>query len=165
MLRKLLPTVYVNILCMVYFAHCYSQIIYCIIFWSSSSSMRNVFIIQKRAIRIMFREGQRSYCREGIKKLDIPTVPCLYIYVLMLFTIKNLNTYQTKSSVHGTNTRQQINSTCPQYDFPQYREVSTTCLWNIATDWLSDKMSHPTRHESSSSQALWIRHLCPIMAS
>jgi len=31
---------------MAYFAHFYSQISYGIIFWGSSSSVRNVFIIQ-----------------------------------------------------------------------------------------------------------------------
>jgi len=67
----------------VYFAHLNSQISYGIIFWGSSSSMRNVFIIQKREIRIMLRMGPRNSCREGFKKLDILTVPCLYIYVLM----------------------------------------------------------------------------------
>jgi len=35
------------------------------------------------------------------------TVPCLYIYALMSFTVKNLNIYQTNTSVHGMNTRQQ----------------------------------------------------------
>jgi len=34
------------------------------------------------------------------------TVPCLYIYALMLFAVKNLNIYLTNSSVHGMNTRQ-----------------------------------------------------------
>jgi len=57
MLRKLLPIVNVNILQMVYFVHFYSQINYGIIFWGSSSSMRIVFIIQKRAIRNMLRVG------------------------------------------------------------------------------------------------------------
>jgi len=46
MLRKLLLIVNVKILYMVYFAHFYSQITHDIIFWGSSSSMRNVFIMQ-----------------------------------------------------------------------------------------------------------------------
>jgi hypothetical protein len=69
--------------------------------------MRNVLMIKKRAIRIMPRLGPRSSYREGLKKLDILTVPCLYIYTLMLFAVKNLNIYQTNSSVHGMNTRPQ----------------------------------------------------------
>jgi len=42
MLRKLLPAVNVKMLRMVYFAHFYSQISYSIIFWGSSSAIRNV---------------------------------------------------------------------------------------------------------------------------
>ena len=106
MLRKLLPIVNVKLLHMVYFARFYSHISYGITFWGSSSSMRNVFIIQKRAIRIMLRLGPRSSCREGFKKLDILTVP-FCINALMLFSFKNLNIYKTNSSVHGMNTRQQ----------------------------------------------------------
>jgi len=37
--------------------------------------------------------------------MDILIVRCLYIYGLMLFAVKNLNIYQTTSSVHGMNTR------------------------------------------------------------
>jgi hypothetical protein len=92
---------------MAYFAHLQSQINYGIIVWGSSSPMRNVFIIQKRAIRIMMRLGPRSSCREGLKKLDTLTVPCLYIYVLMLFLVKNPKIYQNNTSVHGRNIRQQ----------------------------------------------------------
>ena len=69
--------------------------------------MRNIFIIQRRAIRIILRLGPRSSCREGLKKFGICAVPCLYIYSLMLFAIKNLNIYQTNSFVHGMNTKQQ----------------------------------------------------------
>jgi hypothetical protein len=102
---------------MVYFAHFHSQISYGVIFWGSSSSMRNVFIIQKRAIRIILRLGPRSSCREGFKKLDILTVPCLYIYALMLFVVKNPNICQTNSSVHGRNTRQQNKLQVPSVRF------------------------------------------------
>jgi hypothetical protein len=86
-------------LCMVYFARFYSHISYGIVFWCSSSSKRYVFIIPKRAIRIMLRLGQRSSCRQGFKKLGTLTVSCLYIYDFMLFVVKNLNIYQTNSSV------------------------------------------------------------------
>jgi hypothetical protein len=75
MLRKLLPTVNVNMLHMVYYAHFYSQISFSIIFLGTSSSMSNVFIIQETAIRIMLRLGPRNSCTVGFKKLDILTVP------------------------------------------------------------------------------------------
>jgi hypothetical protein len=101
MLRKLLPIVNVKMLRMVYFAHFCSQISYGIIIWGSTSSVRNVFVIQKIAIGIMLRLGPRSSCREGPRKLDILTVPYLYIYGLMLFDVKNLDIHQTTSSVWG----------------------------------------------------------------
>jgi len=89
------------------FCRFYSHISYGIVFWGSSSSIRNVFIIQKGEIRIMLRLCSRSSCREGFKKLDILPVPCLYIYALVLFAVKNLNIYQINSSVHDMNKRQQ----------------------------------------------------------
>ena len=55
----------------------------------------------------MLRQSPRSPCREGLKKLDILIVPCLYIDALMLFDAKNLNIYETNTSVHDVNTRQQ----------------------------------------------------------
>jgi hypothetical protein len=95
MLRKLLPIVKVKLLQMVYIAHFHSQISYGVIFWGLSLPMRNTFIIQKRAIRIMVRLCPRSSCRQGFKKFDILTTPCLYIYGLMLFAVTNPHFYQT----------------------------------------------------------------------
>jgi hypothetical protein len=54
----------------------------------------------------MLRLGPRSSCREGFKKLEKLKVPCVYVYVLMLFVAKNPKNYQTNTSVHGRNTRQ-----------------------------------------------------------
>jgi hypothetical protein len=107
MFRKLLLIVNEQVLRMVYFAHFQSQLGYGIIFLGSSSTMRSVFVVQKRAFRIMLRLGPRSSCREGFKKLGILTVPCLYMYALMLFVVKNPNIYQTNNSIHNLKTRQQ----------------------------------------------------------
>jgi len=54
MLRKLLPTVNVKMLHMVDSAHFYSQISYGIFFWGSSSSVRNVFIVQKQRLGLYY---------------------------------------------------------------------------------------------------------------
>ena len=48
--KKLLPIVNTKMLQTVYFAHLNSQISYGIIFWGSSSSMRNVSIFQKEQL-------------------------------------------------------------------------------------------------------------------
>jgi hypothetical protein len=101
----LLPIVNEQVLRLVYFAHFQSQLGYGIIFWSSSSTMRSVFVVQKRAIRIMLRLGPRSSCREGFKKLGILTVPCLYMYALILFVVKNPKIYQTNNSIHNLKTK------------------------------------------------------------
>jgi hypothetical protein len=77
-LRKL-SIVNVKMLLMVYFAHFYSQFSYGKISWGSSSSLKNIFIIQKRTIRNILRLNPRSCCIQGFKKLDILTVSC-YIF-------------------------------------------------------------------------------------
>jgi len=69
--------------------------------------VRDVFVIQERAIRILLRLGPRSAGGEDFQKLDIHTVPCLYICALMLFAVKSLYIYQTNTCVHNMNTRQQ----------------------------------------------------------
>jgi len=62
MLRKLLPILNVKMVQMVYCAHLYSQISYSITFWGSFSSMRKLFIIQNRGVRILLRLGPKSSC-------------------------------------------------------------------------------------------------------
>jgi hypothetical protein len=62
---------------------------------------------KKKAVGVMLRLGPRSSCREGFKKMGILTVPCLYIYAMMMFVVKNRNIYQTNNFIHNINTRQQ----------------------------------------------------------
>jgi hypothetical protein len=49
---------------LIYFAHIHSVLSYDIIFWRGSSCANNVFILQKRAIRIIMNSGPRESSRD-----------------------------------------------------------------------------------------------------
>jgi hypothetical protein len=52
--------------------------------------MKRVFVAQKRAIRAiraMLTMRPRSSCREVFRELGILTVPCLFIYAMVMFVI------------------------------------------------------------------------------
>jgi hypothetical protein len=83
----------------------------------------------------MLRLGPRSSSREGFKKLDILTVPSLYIYALMLFVVKNPNIYQTNSSVHGRNTGQQNKLHVPSLRFSSIQRGVFTPLLKYLTNF------------------------------
>ena len=77
--------------------------------------------------------------REGFKKVDILKVSCLYIYALVLFAVKNLNIYQTHTSIHGRNARLQNELHIPSVKLPSIQTgVSYSSItifdqlpWNI----------------------------------
>jgi hypothetical protein len=58
---------------LIYFAHIHSILSYGIIFWGGSSCANNVFILQKRAIRIITNSGSRESCRDLFGNLEIMT--------------------------------------------------------------------------------------------
>jgi len=64
--------------------------------------------MQKRLIRVMLGLRQRMFCRQKFKKLQILTVPSLYIHEIMTIVIKNPDKYQTNVSIHGSDTRHRI---------------------------------------------------------
>jgi hypothetical protein len=57
----------------------------------------------------------RSSCKFWFKKLDILTVPCLYIFSLAMFVINNPCYFQTNTSLHGIDTRQKSKLRKPLY--------------------------------------------------
>jgi len=68
-----------------YFAYFDSIASYGIILWGNSSYSRKIFTLRKRIIRIMMGTHPRTSGRKLFKKLEILTVPSLYILIDELF--------------------------------------------------------------------------------
>lgn len=82
-----------------YHANFESLMRYGLIFWGSSPGTGNIFVIQKRILRTMFRMTFRQSCRGTFRKNKILTIYALYLYECLLFLFKNRN----KFTVHNTN--------------------------------------------------------------
>jgi hypothetical protein len=99
------PILNIQTLRTVYFAHFHSLVIYGITFWGNTSSMRKVFLIQRKVSRIMLRSSSWSSYRKWFKKLESLPIPSLYIHSLMVFFVDNMHYLQTNSSLHDINRR------------------------------------------------------------
>jgi hypothetical protein len=105
----------IDTLKLVYFAYVQSVVKYGFVFWGNSYNLKKVFLLQKRILRIMFELSYRSSCKFWFKKLDILTVPCLYIFSLAMFVINNPSYFQTNTSPHRIDTRQKNKLHKPLY--------------------------------------------------
>jgi hypothetical protein len=88
-----------------YFAYFHSKMKYGIIAWGNSSNSKKIFTLQKNIVRLMVDVKPRNSCRSLFKRLEILTLPCEYIFSLLLFIVINQDHLQTNSAVHSVNTR------------------------------------------------------------
>jgi len=59
------------------------------------------FFIPKRILRVMLGLVPRRSCRSGFKKLDILTIPSLYIFSLIMFVVINPDNFKCASSLQS----------------------------------------------------------------
>jgi hypothetical protein len=97
----------------IYFTHIHSIISYGIIFWGSSSYANNVFILQKKIIRIITNTRSRDSCREVFKNMEIMTLYSQDMYSLILYTVNNKNLFSTNNEIHKYRTRYNNNLHLP----------------------------------------------------
>jgi len=78
---------------------------YGVIFLGNSCVSRDIFIFQKRIIRILTNKSRRDSCRHLFKQLQILTLPSQYIYSLLIFVVKNGDLFSFNSEIHNLHTR------------------------------------------------------------
>lgn len=98
-LRSLRDEVSLEQLKTIYYALVESKLRYSVRFWGNSYdyNINRAFVIQKRAIRTMVRIPPWKSCKDYFTKLQILTLPSLYILVVLMDVVKNPLKYETQA--------------------------------------------------------------------
>jgi hypothetical protein len=119
-LRVLKNIVSFDVLKMVYYAHFQSALSYCIEIWGQCPDylLNRVFVLQKRAIRIIAGVPYRTSCRETklFKTLNILPLPALYIAQVLIFMKKHPAYFSNCQFNHRYNTRHKNRMQLPKHN-------------------------------------------------
>jgi hypothetical protein len=72
---------------MIYYSHFHTVMSYGIMFWENSTHSIDIFILQKRIVRIITNSGNRVSCRHLLMKLDILPFYSQYLLSLLIFVM------------------------------------------------------------------------------
>ena len=104
-LRRLKSIVDLDVLLSVYYAYIHSHISYGIALWGNHYTSIRIFKLQKKAIRIICGSDVQAHCRPLFVKLNVISLPSLYVYNCILYVKKNMNKFLSHHDVHNYNTR------------------------------------------------------------
>lgn len=82
-----------------------SKLSYGLIFWGGSVDSIKVFLMQKKAIRVMARLNPMESCRPHFQRFQILTLPGLYIYQCLIYIKSQIFNFATVNSRHHYLTR------------------------------------------------------------
>lgn len=88
-----------------YYAYAYSWLKYGIMLWGNSVNAHELFLMQKKCIRIIAQIDNTQSCKPYFKKFNLLTLTSIYIHDLCLFVYRNLNSFTKFKDVHSINTR------------------------------------------------------------
>jgi hypothetical protein len=94
---------------MVYYANFDSKMRYGMELWGSANKSGNIFVLQKKAIRIMLKKGRRVHCRPLFRKLKILTFYSLYIFLTAIKMKEQQDSLTKRNEVHTHLTRNNDN--------------------------------------------------------
>jgi hypothetical protein len=104
-IRSIKPFMSLEAMRLIYFSHFHSVLSYGIIFYGNSLHRKCIFRIQKGTIRVVTNSGLRDSCWELFKKLQILPLYSQYIYSLLMFVVKNRDSYNLNSDIHNIGLR------------------------------------------------------------
>lgn len=123
-LRSITEYMSENTLRIIYFGNFESTLKYGIIFWGNNENLEKIFLIQKRAIRIICKMGYRESCRGKFKIKNVFTVCGLYLFECLMFlyknkhkfSVENPSSYNTRNlDINFPTHRLTLTEKCPSY--------------------------------------------------
>jgi exonuclease III len=157
MLRAAKPFISPASLLTVYYSLFHSALSYGIIFWGQSPSTQRLFVLQKRAIRIMMGVSNRTSCRHIFKKLEILPLNSQYIYSMLLFVSTHKQLFITNSDSHSIHTRQRDNLHVPMASLTAFQKgvyFSGVKIFNRLPAELKQLSSRPKQFKIASKRYL-----------
>lgn len=121
MLRKLKLSVSTSSLLLVYYAHIHSLLSYGVLFWGSSHHAKRIFIIQKRAVRIIAGLSRRQSCRPHFNNLGILTLPSVLIMNAAIFVRSHPDQFPLNRTTHAYSTRTNSDIFIPSFNHSFYK--------------------------------------------
>lgn len=85
------------------------------VLWGNSFGARQIFLLQKKAIRIMTGIKPTQSCRPAFIKLGVITLPSLYIFRNVLYVKENLSMFNLRKDCHTYETRGRSNLDLPSF--------------------------------------------------
>lgn len=109
LVRNLVKTVSLEVLITAYYGHIHSNLCYAILNWGHSAHASKIFGLQRRCIRIIGQQKYQDCCRHTFKKLNILTLPCIFILECLIYIKKNEHIFNRHTDVHNYETRNNNN--------------------------------------------------------
>ncbi|PSN54848.1 hypothetical protein C0J52_12404 [Blattella germanica] len=82
---------------------------YGLLFLGNHGMADKVFKLQKRAIRTISGDSQRTHCRPLFTKYRILTLYSMYVLSCLVYIKRNITNFDIVSSVHNYQTRNRMN--------------------------------------------------------
>ena len=112
------------------------------------SRIVEVFLIQKRAVRIVAGHGWRDSCRGVFRRLDLLTLPALYIYECLCFVSSRPDCFDMlRSRAENRYTLRQFNINYPIHATALYESgclYSSVSFYNSLPTPIRDTFGTPT---------------------
>ena len=105
LLRRIAHTTPIEVSRTAYMGLFQSKLSYGLILWGNSTDWQKVFVIQKKAIRIISKLKPSDTCRISFRDLRILTLPGLYIFQCLTYIKATITEFTTVSSRHNYITR------------------------------------------------------------
>lgn len=104
-LRRLAATANTEVVKACYFASVHSIISYGTELWARAADRLRVFRMQKRAVRAIVGIKDDESTRGHFKKLNLLTLPSIYIYQVAVYVIQNKERFELLGDSHNYDTR------------------------------------------------------------
>lgn len=125
-----------------YYAYAYAWFRYGIIMWGHSTDASDLFIIQKKMLRIILNLKQRVSCRPFFTNLNLLTLPSIYILETAMFVKKHISLFEKVKS-----DRRKNNLSVPTHNLIMYRNspyYRAVLIYNKLPDLFKANVEHKT---------------------